>query len=923
MSESNGAAGRIARPLCYILELRHHTSGLRKALMRILSLFALSILFAACSAPENAIEIQFADSPDRMWIGPQFYANRMLDWELRDGRLQSIEGRSAKPMRTVHLLTRYMQEDEGSLHMSVVTGPVGVPDQLSDSTWAGFLIGAGGAETDYRISALVHHWPAPGGGLFVGLDGSGQLIARDNENPNARRAARADFVAADWPEIDFVERKGKVSDWTQVGIRVMATPNDSTYSMVVEAFNPDTDEVISHAVYTGLAPKYFTGTIALVSHRSPSSEGKGYWFNHWNAQGSKLIKADERAFGPVLGVQYTVSEGILKMTAQMGPLGPDDAKVADLQIEQNGTWSTIASGELNTNGYTIGFRVEDWQEQADTPFRVQYSLWEGANPVTYEYHGTIHSQVQGDEFILAALNCQHIAGGDGSWTHNNFWWPHQDMADAVAYHQADMYFFAGDQIYESGLAGIVRAPADTAIYDYLYHWNRFLWAFGDLTRHRPTVSIPDDHDVYHGNVWGAGGKKAEGPYTPISDNGGYIEPAEFVNAVHRTQSSHLPDPYDDTPIEQGISVYYTNMEFGGVSFGIVADRMWKSAPRAMLPDAQVNNGWPSNPKWDAAKSGDVKGAVLLGERQHEFLDYWVKDWGTTTWMKVFLSQTLFANVATIPENEMNGSVIPGLPIPPPDEIVQGYKKAMDMDSNAWPQTPRNRVIHDMRRARAFQVAGDQHLGSTVRYGKDNFGDAGYAFVVPSIANIWPRRWFPPEVSPTRDPAKSWYTGDHLDGFGNHMTVLAVANPVNSNRSPSALYDRTPGYGIIRMNRSTRDVVFEAWPRWVNPADQGAEPYTDWPISFNQYAGDGRKEVATLVSVQYPEGAAPALEVTDLTTGEHVYTIRPNGTSYNPPVYDDTHDYQLVVSYPDGVQMTYQYPRGRYPSTTPIISSKAE
>ena len=610
------------------------------------------------------------------------------------------------------------------------------------------------------------------------------------------------------------------------------------------------------------------------------------------------------------------------MTAQMGPLGADDSKVAELLIQQNGSWKTVAKGDLNNNGYTIGFRVEDWAEESDVPFRVMYSLWEGALPVTHFYDGTIHSAIKGDDFVLAAMNCQHIAGGDGSWTHNNFWWPHADMAEAVAYHKADMYFFAGDQIYESGLAGIVRAPADTAILDYLYHWNRFLWAFGDLTRHRPTVSIPDDHDVYHGNVWGAGGKSAEGPYSPASDNGGYIEPAEFVNAVHRTQSSHLPDPFDPTPIEQGISVYYTNMEFGGVSFGIVADRMFKSAPRTLLPDAQVNNGWPSNPNWDAAKSGDHPDAVLLGDRQHEFTDYWAKNWGPSTWMKVFLSQTLFANVATIPEGDMNGSVIPGLAITPPGEIVTGYKKAMDMDSNAWPQTGRNRVVSDIRRARAFHVAGDQHLGSVVRYGKDAFQDAGYGFVVPSIANIWPRRWFPPEVSPTRDPSKSWYTGDHLDGFGNHMTVLAVANPVDSGHEPSALYDRTPGYGIIRMNKKTRDVVFEAWPRWVDPSVEGAQPYADWPIEFNQEDGDGRTPESYLVTLEYPEGLAPAISVTDAVSREHIYTIRPSGTSYQPPVYDASRDYEMSLTYPDGVQMTYEYKNGSYPSEDVLKSAIA-
>ncbi|MDA1028547.1 MAG: alkaline phosphatase D family protein [Bacteroidetes bacterium] len=890
--------------------------------MRIFSLMGLILIAIACSAPENAIEIQFADSPDRTWIGPQFYANRMLDWELRGGRLQSIEGRAAKPMRTVHLLTRYLMEEEGSLNMSVVTGAVNTPDQASDSTWTGFLVGAGGTDVDYRISAMVHHWPAPGGGLFVGIDGTGHIVVRDNENPDAERSARADFTTKAWPLIESKESEGKVLDISRVGLRVMSTPNEGTYSMVVEAFDPDSEAILSHAVYQGLDPKYFSGSVALVSHRSPSSEGAGYWFDHWTVEGSKVVKDESRAFGPVLGVQYTVSEGILKMTAQMGPLGPDDAKVADLQIQQGSTWKTIASGELDTNGYTIGFRVEDWTEPADTPFRVMYSLWEGPTPVTHYYDGTIHSQISGDEFVLAALNCQHIAGGDGSWTHENFWWPHADMADAVAYHKADMYFFAGDQIYEGGLEGIVRAPADTAILDYLSHWNRFLWAFGDLTRHRPTVTIPDDHDVYHGNVWGAGGKSAEGPFNPAADNGGYIEPAEFVNAVHRTQSSHLPDPYDSTPIEQGISVYYTNMEFGGVSFAILADRMFKSAPRTLLPAAKIVNGWPSQPGWDAAKSGDHKGAVLLGDRQHEFLDDWVKDWGTTTWMKVFLSQTLFANVASIPEGDMNGSVIPGLAIPPPGEVVKGYKKAMDMDSNAWPQSGRNRVVRDIRRARAFHVAGDQHLGSTVQYGVDAFADAGYAFVVPSIANIWPRRWFPPEISPTRDPNKSWYTGDHLDGFGNHMTVLAVANPVDSGQKPSALFDRTPGYGIIRMNKVTRDVVFEAWPRWVNPTDPGAKPYSDWPISFNQTDGDGRQMANYLVTLEYPEGMAPAIEVIDTTLGDHVYTFRPAGTSYKPPIYDDSHDYQMTITYPDGVSMTYAYPRGRYPSSDVIKSSLA-
>lgn len=872
---------------------------------------------AACSPPDSAFQSRFANSPDRTWIGPQFYANRMLDWELRDGRLLSKEGRAAKPMRTVHLLTYYLNEEPGGLNMSVVTGPVNVPDARTDSTWTGFLIGAGGADIDYRISALVHHWPAPGGGLFVGVDGTGHIVVRDNENAESRRGARSDFTNSDWPLMVSDSAEGVVEDFSGFGIRVMATSTDEGYSMVVETFDPASEEIVSHAVYTSLDEKYFSGNVALLSHRSASSEGAGYWYENWKIEGTKVEKDESRAFGPVLGVQYTVSEDILKMTAQMGPLGDGDSHVAELQIQENGTWTTRSSGELDENGYTIGFRIEDWSPRPDTPFRVKYSLWEGAVPVTHFYDGTIHSEVDGDEFVMAALNCQHISGGDGSWTHNHFWWPHAETAEKVAFFEPDLYFFAGDQIYESGLAGIVRQPADIAILDYLYHWNRFLWAFGDLTRHRPTVTIPDDHDVYHGNVWGAGGKAAVGPFRPRSDNGGYIQPPEFVNAVHRTQTSHLPDAFDPTPVEQDISVYYTNMEFGGVSFGIVADRQFKSAPRTLLHDADVWNGWPRNPEWDAAISGDHPDAILLGERQLTFLDDWAQNWGSDTWMKVLLSQTLLADVASIPEDAMNGTVIPGLPIPPPGEIVTGYKKAMDMDSNGWPQTGRNKVVDVMRRARAFHVAGDQHLGSLVRYGKDAFGDAGYGFVVPSIANIWPRRWFPPEVSPTRDPARSWYTGDHLDGFGNHMTVLAVANPVHSGREPAALYDRTPGYGIIKMNRVTREVSMSAWPRWVDPWEDGARPFGDWPIEFNQEDGDGRAPTAFLARLEYDPQDAPVVKVTDLTDQIHVYSFRPNGSMYEPPVYDSSHDYRLTLTYPDGTTKQYEIASGEYPLTNPI------
>ena len=71
---------------------------------------------------------------------------------------------------------------------------------------------------------------------------------------------------------------------------------------------------------------------------------------------------------------------------------------------------------------------------------------------------------------------------------------------------------------------------------------------------RPTICIPDDHNVGHGNLWGAGGKQS---FDSGGADGGYLFPPEFVRMVERQQTWNLPDPYDPTPVQQGIGVYYT------------------------------------------------------------------------------------------------------------------------------------------------------------------------------------------------------------------------------------------------------------------------------------------------------------------------------------------------------------------------------
>jgi hypothetical protein len=903
--------------------------------MRQISLAAvffggLALLLNGCAGAERstAEHTPFASSvpaaTERVWVGPDYYANRLLDWSIRDGRIECTEGRPSKPMRTLHLLTRALDEEPGTLAMSVRTGPLDPDGAPHQNTWTGFLIGAGGDHVDYRISALVHHWPAPDGGLIVAVDGTGMIIVRDNSGLDGPKRAVQDVPLWAWPLIepvsvemapiatkatpsrDFVLQLEVEPETASTAAGGAAAESGPTYRMKVSTFDSATGDPINIARYEGIAAEFLSGNVALVSHQSPSQSGRGYWFREWQVEGTKLVTHEDHAFGPVMGTMHTLSEGLLTLTAQMGPLGSDDPQTADLQIRRPGRndWQTVATSTLTDLSYTTTFQVEDWDDAVDTPYRVVYDLrtGDGSEGTTTErrvYGGTIRRPPdEKNEFVLAAFTGHHIsAQGSGHWNHDSVWYPHNELVAAVQHHAPDFLFFSGDQIYEGGLAGIVREPLEEAALDYLYHWYRWVWAFRDLTRDVPSVAIPDDHDVYHGNVWGAGGIKAEGPLEPITDNGGYIMDPAWVNAVHRTQTSDLPPPYDATPIQQGISVYYTNVEYAGISFAVIADRMWKSAPAVVVPRGRVVNGWFQNEDFDPAAAADVPGAVLLGERQLEFLDHWANNWEGDTWMKVLLSQTLFTNLATIPAEAPSGAVIPSLRYAEPGEFIEGDKKAADADSNGWPQSGRNRALRTIRRGLAFHVAGDQHLGSTVQYGIDDWNDAGYAMCVPSVANLWPRRWFPPEAGANPAPGAPRYTGEFLDGFGNKMTVHAVSNPVRSGVQPEALYDRAPGYGIARLFRDSRDIVVEVWPRWVDPARPDAEQYYGWPITLNQLDNDGRAAVAYLPTIVVEGMSEPVVQILEEGTGEILYTLRITGNRFRPKVFDDAGTYTISVGEP--------------------------
>jgi hypothetical protein len=356
----------------------------------------------------------------------------------------------------------------------------------------------------------------------------------------------------------------------------------------------------------------------------------------------------------------------------------------------------------------------------------------------------------------------------------------------------------------------------------------------------------------------------------------------FVNMVQKTQTSHLPDPVDPAPAEQGIGVYFTECNVGGVSLAVIEDRKFKSAPAELLPDAVIVNGWPQNPRWSAERYADVEGTTLLGDRQYDFLERWAGDWSGGTWMKAVLSQTLWANLATLPDSATSDAIVPFLEIPDSGVYVRGDRIVTDFDSDGWPQSGRNRALKIIRKAFALHVCGDQHLPSTLQYGTDDWGDAGYAIVSPASGNIFPRRWFPPQPGRNRADGGPEYTGEFKDGFGNRITVLAVANPHRSTAEPTRQNELVTGYSAITFRRSSREIELANWPGYAGPAT--GEPFPGWPVTISQTDNYGRRIIGWLPEVVTEGLWNPVIRIIDDNTGETVYSLRISGNSFQPGVF---------------------------------------
>ena len=597
----------------------NNLTNLTNLIMRniFITVAAISLLLSSCfnnNSNNKNYKSEWNNSPDGVWAGPGLWANRLQDWKVENGKLECI---NTKPMRTVHLTTYKISEEKGNISSSIKISSKDHDNNYSNSS-AGF-IGAGSG-LDYRKASLIHHSYGPLAGIYLGLDLNGNLFIRDCEKKDKY----------------FIYNNSNKRRWTEASLILNITPSDENYKIDILAVDPGTNSIIDRIENQKIPGKRLIGSLAIVSDASITDE-KGFSFSDWRAGGTKLDYKPDQNIGPIMGVQYLLSKETLKITAQMAPIGRDESSRAKLELMKNNQWQQVQETEITDYSFLAKFSIGNWIENQDIPFRIVYSI-KRSKTLEYTEEGVIkHDPVEKDTIVILSLSCVEqvikpernlwagVDAGEYPWDWGVLY-PHVPLTKNLEAHRPDLLFFAGDQVYE-GASPTVADRGPLAHLDYLYKWYLWCQTYKELTLVCPSITIPDDHDVYHGNLWGAGGVATPEGLTGAAaqDAGGYKMSPGFVNMVQETQTSHLPDPYNPEHVEQEIGVYYTECNIGGVSFAILEDRKFKSAPKALLPEAEIINGWPGNTEWNVKRNSVIE-ADLLGERQLVFLQEWAEDW---------------------------------------------------------------------------------------------------------------------------------------------------------------------------------------------------------------------------------------------------------------------------------------------------------
>ncbi|MEO0588089.1 MAG: hypothetical protein AAF078_10660, partial [Planctomycetota bacterium] len=342
---------------------------------------ALAACLSTCFArPVSAETFTWDTQADGPWLGRDFWANRLQDWSVVDGRVELNEGAWDRPLRTVHVLTHRLGEAIELFEVAVTLGHA--EGGHASGGFAGLLVGAGEGEMDPRSASIIQ-WNGNGAGVFAGLGPDGRPLIADFE-----------------PELPKVAALDTPQPPRDLRLRLRGTPEGDNIRLELTVIDVATDRAGEPISATFPAAR-LVGNVALAA--APGASGSRYAFDDLTLEGPKITHHPDDAFGPVASTQYTLSGGVMKLTAQLLPIPNAEGTTVRLDVAHQDHWHAVSQAEVVTPGYTAHFRVPNWPDTDDVALRIVVGDSQHAYPLTVR-PDPVYAD---DELSVAMVNCVH------------------------------------------------------------------------------------------------------------------------------------------------------------------------------------------------------------------------------------------------------------------------------------------------------------------------------------------------------------------------------------------------------------------------------------------------------------------------------------------------------------------------------------
>jgi len=557
---------------------------------KLVILFLILTLAIRCSSEDDSVlyESKLPKGIKRHWISEYFWANRLEDWQLSNGRIECINAKL--PLRTVHLLPYSISTDSGSVHLEVEIGTISDNDSLKITDFAGIMLGAGDANDDFRKRALIHGVHTQSSGIIAAISGNGKILFLDGAN----HGELLNLAAAE--EISVL-KYSKEGLFLQIDIK----PEGDGYSILLSIIDKKSGSTLSYGKIMGIDRKKIQGNIALVANGGRDINDASFWFQNLTIKGNKLSYKPQETISPIVGTLFTNFDSELNLIAQFMPLARQDSKEVTLEVTQYSKeqWQTLAKAKIDTFSFSAKFKVKLPNPELIYQYRVVYNAKGEDEPKLFYYNGIIPKNVEKQNLVKLALfnntffSDKQLTSPNFDFTQNNLLFPNKLLTSDIKKQKPDLCVFFGGQVTEKTFEVASYSSFYELKINYLYKWYLWFWQFGELTAKYPSILLPNNTDYFSSHLET---NKKEALSQRLKDK---KDAQDFLKLVYTTQC------YSNTfASTEDFDLKNTSFKFGNINFAFLANNLVDTAQSQLNPLL----------------------VDTLPNPYENFLKYWTADW---------------------------------------------------------------------------------------------------------------------------------------------------------------------------------------------------------------------------------------------------------------------------------------------------------